>query len=200
MWQMGKRGWQHEEVPREESDFYSLIGNMKGWEAPTSHFSIIMACLVMYAGLKQVVEIGVWKGGTSILLAQAVKVTGGSYVGVDVNIEQARERVVQFGLDEVCSFLEGRSDQVEYTGALIDLLFIDGDHTKEGVRADWDRWVQWVRPGGWIFIDNTVSQSGVIAFFKELQQEEAFRRDFRFVNCQASFGVAVIQRKLREGL
>jgi predicted O-methyltransferase YrrM len=29
-----------------------------------------------------------------------------------------------------------------------DLVFVDGDHSKEGVRADWEAWSPHVRPGG----------------------------------------------------
>lgn len=195
MWRQERKNWNYELVPEEESNFHRLIGDMVGWEAVTSHFSIIMACLVMYARLKRVVEIGVWKGATSVLFAQAVRVTGGSYIGVDVNVQSALERVQRFGFGDVCSFLQGRSDQVPYDGSPIDLLFIDGDHTKESTRSDWDRWTQWLRPGGWIFIDNTTSECGTVAFFKELIEEESFQQEYRFVNCPQSFGVAIIQKK-----
>lgn len=188
--------WNYAPIPEEESNFYRFISDMAGWEAPTGHFAIIMACLVMYSKLKRVVEIGVWKGGTAVLLAHATKIVGGSYIGVDVTVQEGvRERLERFGLGSVASFLEGRSDQVPYDEAPIDLLFIDGDHSKEGTWADWNRWTKWVRPGGWIFIDNTTSERGTSEFFAELQAEESFQKGFRFVNCPASFGVAMIQRK-----
>jgi predicted O-methyltransferase YrrM len=41
-------------------------------------------------------------------------------------------------------------DQVKrlFKGQQIDMLFIDGDHTYEGVKMDWEMYSQLVRPGG----------------------------------------------------
>jgi hypothetical protein len=33
---------------------------------------------------------------------------------------------------------------------LVDFLFIDGDHTYEGVKQDFEMYKQFVKPGGWI--------------------------------------------------
>ena len=43
-------------------------------------------------------------------------------------------------------------NQVEdaLAGEQVDLLFIDGDHTYEGVKQDYEDYKQFVKPGGWI--------------------------------------------------
>lgn len=36
----------------------------------------------------------------------------------------------------------------EWRGPAVDLVFVDGDHSPEGCREDWDVWNSHVRPGG----------------------------------------------------
>jgi|SaaInlV_100m_DNA_2_1039680.scaffolds.fasta_scaffold02887_6 predicted O-methyltransferase YrrM len=36
----------------------------------------------------------------------------------------------------------------------VDLLFIDGDHSYAGVKADFENYSKFVRPGGWIVLDD----------------------------------------------
>jgi cephalosporin hydroxylase len=56
----------------------------------------------------------------------------------------------------------------------IDFLFIDGDHTYEGVRADFDLWSPLVRPGGTVAFHDTVPtdwahEPGVVQIVNELK-------------------------------
>jgi predicted O-methyltransferase YrrM len=56
---------------------------------------------------------------------------------------------------------------VDYSAAVaarwegtIDLVFIDGDHSEAGVRADWEGWHGFVEPGGAVlFHDARLSQA-----------------------------------------
>ena len=57
---------------------------------------------------------------------------------------------------------------VDYSSAVarrwdgaVDLVFIDGDHSEEGVRADWEDWHGFVEPGGAVlFHDARLTQPG----------------------------------------
>jgi predicted O-methyltransferase YrrM len=57
---------------------------------------------------------------------------------------------------------------VDYSNAVarrwagtVDLVFIDGDHSEEGVRTDWEDWHGFVEPGGAVlFHDARQSQPG----------------------------------------
>jgi len=40
------------------------------------------------------------------------------------------------------------------------LLFIDGDHSYEGAKADFDRWSAFVRPGGHMLLHDAVDTGG----------------------------------------
>lgn len=59
-------------------------------------------------------------------------------------------------------------------GQLLDVLFIDGDHSEEGVRQDFDLWAPLVRPGGVVAFHDTIPngtrhEPGVVKFTRELQ-------------------------------
>lgn len=56
-------------------------------------------------------------------------------------------------------------------GELLDVLFIDGDHSAAGVAADWADYGPLVRPGGLVLfhdIVNEYSAAGVVTFWREL--------------------------------
>lgn len=46
----------------------------------------------------------------------------------------------------------------ELGGDLIDLVFIDGDHSYEGCRGDIEAWAPWVRKGGYIVLHDHGNQ------------------------------------------
>jgi cephalosporin hydroxylase len=61
---------------------------------------------------------------------------------------------------------------------LVDFLYIDGDHTEEGVRADYEMYGPLVRPGGLIAFHDIVvdsPQCGVARFWRELRQTRPTR-------------------------
>ena len=65
-----------------------------------------------------------------------------------------------------------RDVEVALKGALLDLLFIDGDHSFEGVRCDFEAYSPLVRPGGVIAFHDVAAgaDDGVPAFWRSLQQ------------------------------
>jgi predicted O-methyltransferase YrrM len=64
---------------------------------------------------------------------------------------EARRLVVEAELDQYVELLDCRSDEVDIEGDL-DLVFIDGDHSFEGCRADVERFAPRVRPGGYFIL------------------------------------------------
>ena len=57
------------------------------------------------------------------------------------------------------SYAAAEIRKVEPPGPL-ELLFIDGDHTYEGAKADFDRWSEYVRPGGHLLFHDAVDAGG----------------------------------------
>ncbi len=196
-WRGGRSGWDQELVPESECDLYHLVEGLRGSDAPTGQPSIIMACIIRYERLKRVVELGVYHGGTTGFLADACRDTGGMCWGVDKEeCWEAQARIEWLGLTSYFTFLHGRTMDVPLVTD-IDLLFIDDGHTLVEVNEDWMRWSPCVRPGGWVFIDNTVSEAGVRGFYGWLEGTANFRKDWEAINVTSSYGMAMLRR--REG-
>jgi predicted O-methyltransferase YrrM len=130
------------------------------------------------AGRRHVVEIGVYEGSSAVLLCEvlgadaelhlidpfghhgwALPAGWGATEGASRRVvERARRRRdgprVVWHVDYSASVAERWTDPV-------DLVFVDGDHSEDGVRADWEGWQRLVRPGGAVvFHDARLSQDG----------------------------------------
>jgi predicted O-methyltransferase YrrM len=106
---------------------------------------------------RTVCEIGTSAAGTLFLLTR-VAAGDATIVSVDLEIAphlaaarrrfgRGRQRVVSIAGD---SHAEETRDRVQaaVSGRPLDALFIDGDHTYEGVKRDWELYAPLVRPGG----------------------------------------------------
>jgi predicted O-methyltransferase YrrM len=121
--------------------------------------------LARRTGARTVIEVGRWRGGSTLALAAAVGPEGRVWsidngekaervLGVDPRELDAQTRAVteRFGLR--VELLRGDSHTLALDVADIDLALIDGDHTYEGVRADFDRFGRRVRVGGAVLLDD----------------------------------------------
>ncbi|GAA1904021.1 class I SAM-dependent methyltransferase [Lapillicoccus jejuensis] len=64
-----------------------------------------------------------------------------------------RRTLRRAGLDDVVTVLVGTSSQVAaWWATSLDLLFVDGSHTEESARADFDGWAHHVRVGGTLLV------------------------------------------------
>ena len=135
-----------------------------------------------------VVEIGTKKGGTLYMWARTVKdiehlisidLPGGKY-GAGYN----KKRIKLYKLfvhDKNCrsAFIRKDSHKAEtltelqqlLRGEMIDFLFIDGDHTYEGVKQDFEMYSPLVKDGGIIALHDIVTETqncGVKDFWQEI--------------------------------
>ena len=85
----------------------------------------------------------------------------------------------------------------ELNGELVDLLFIDGDHTEQGVEADYRDYRHLVRPGGLIAFHDIVEQQPLptnqVYYFWQRIQREAQTEEFIDDPRQCGFGIGVIR-------
>ena len=156
-------------------------------------------CLLRYAeGKRKVAEIGVFEGVNSRQFRSRLPVDG-----VLILVDPYPRRLggtLGFGWirriahAEVAREPNGRVMWVETTGAQapsepsvsrelpVDMLFIDGDHSYEGVRGDWEAWRLHVRRGGIIALHDSVNckMAGVGSerFTQEVVKSDP---EFRFV-------------------
>jgi len=111
------------------------------------------------------VEIGTKFGGTFMIWCEvcpgykiSVDLVEGIHGGVDRLETEKRNKMFLEKYPNQCSFIEGDShDQSTYgkllsvlNGRSIDFLFIDGDHTYEGVKQDYQMYSPLVKSGGYI--------------------------------------------------
>lgn len=111
------------------------------------------------------VEIGRFRGGSTFLIASALG--NGVLHSYDLPIRQGRpgaqldEQLVaaldRFRLSERVRLHVTDSRRAEPPEAPIDLLFIDGDHREEGVRADLERWGPLLSPGGQLLLHDALA-------------------------------------------
>ena len=69
----------------------------------------------------------------------------------------------------------------------IDILIIDGDHSYDMVKADFNNYEKFVKKGGYIFIHDTISWEGVKKFLPEIKYPKI---NFKWVD-----GMALVQKK-----
>ncbi len=95
-----------------------------------------------------VLEIGRNNGGSTFLLACATDVEIMSIDKAPADDDLLRSLFARHDVGANVSLVVADSHRVYSHPAVIDLLFIDGDHTYEGCKLDIDIWHQRVVPGG----------------------------------------------------
>jgi predicted O-methyltransferase YrrM len=130
------------------------------------------------AGRRRVVEIGVYEGSSAAVLCEvldrgaelhlidpfgqhgwALPAGWGATEGASRRVvERARRR---HGGPRVIWHVDYSAAVARRWEGSVDLVFIDGDHSEEGVRADWEGWHGFVAPGGAVvFHDARLTQQG----------------------------------------
>lgn len=168
-------GWLH---PREARRLYELARHCQGRGA--------------------IVEIGSWKGKSTVCLARGSLAGQGAKVhAIDPHTgspEHAREMGQVWTFDEFRQNIEraGLQAQVEphvdFSTSVakvfsepVELVFIDGLHEYEGVKADFDGWFPKVMVGGTIAFHDTTGWPGVLkVVVDDVFKSRHFRR-VRFV-------------------
>jgi predicted O-methyltransferase YrrM len=127
-----------------------------------------------------IVEIGSFLGGSAVLLAGARKLRGSGRVHcvdpfdasgdtfsarVYAEIESARRsplrqrfegNIRRAGLSDWVLVHQGRGDEVAGSWSeSIDMLFLDGDQSREGVRSAYESWSPFLKRGGIIALHNS---------------------------------------------
>jgi len=115
---------------------------------------------------RKVIEIGRYKGGSTLLIAAAMDGSG-EFWSIDNGDKEARlhpqggARGFDEQILEICrrfdlrvNLIVGDSRWVEVDTGEVDLVFIDGDHAYETVKSDFDRFGRRVRVGGAVLLDD----------------------------------------------
>lgn len=115
--------------------------------------------LVRSLGAATIVEIGRFKGGSSFVIAAAMD-EGAELWSYDLHVKLTSEfrgteldaalgrALARYRLAERVHLVVADSRSAEPPPRPVDLVFVDGDHSYEGARADYLAWRERVRPGG----------------------------------------------------
>ncbi len=140
-------------------------------------------------GAATLVEIGRFKGGGTLVLAAGMDPEARLH-SYDLHValrpdmpgpELDRELLAaleRYGLAERVALVVADSKRAEPPSEHCDLVFVDGDHTYAGTRADFEHWRRFVRPGGHLLFHDAVDTGGfgthypgVVALVEELERE-----------------------------
>jgi predicted O-methyltransferase YrrM len=149
-------------------------------------------------GKKHVVEIGVFEGYTTRILAEQSDVDAMIYgidpffpgnLGVCWSEQIARKYNDQYLMNGKLNFIPKLSTEVgSDIPNSVDFVFIDGDHTLAGITADWGYWTNRLISGGIIALHDSVQSPDIHSDFTlgSIQYFEShIRHDVRFeLMCQ----------------
>jgi predicted O-methyltransferase YrrM len=132
------------------------------------------------------VEIGRSKGGSTLLLAAAAG-SGSRVWSYDLHVkgtagassdEELRAALERYGLADRVTLVVADSRTAEPPPPPVDLVLVDGDHSYEGVRADFGAWSTRLRVGGHMVFhdaadlrDLSTPHVGVARFVHELERD-----------------------------
>lgn len=145
------------EVIVDESYYLGMVQN---------HAEIIEATkFVRSLGIKNFMEIGTDQGGTFAIWSKVSAGDGirisldmphGHFGRADYDVNLRDQYLKSLGSNVTMIHGDSHKQEMKVTvkvilgGAQLDFLFIDGDHTYEGVKQDYEMYRDLVKPGGWI--------------------------------------------------
>ena len=138
-----------------------------------------------------IVEIGRYKGGSTLLLAAAMPADARLhsydlhvkqsylYSGADLDRE-LEEALRRYGLADRVELHVADSHAAAPPADRCHLVFVDGDHSYEGVRADYEHWRSTLPPGGHIVFhdaaawgDLSVAHDEIERVMREIERDDA---------------------------
>jgi predicted O-methyltransferase YrrM len=150
--------------------------------------------LVRRLDAQRIVEIGRFKGGSTVVMASAMAPSAhllsldlhvpqpGGVDGARLDAELA-DALARLGLADRVDLRIADSRAVDLPEPGFDVLFVDGDHSYEGSSADFARWAPLLRPGGHLVAHDAVDAGGygttypgVARAFRELVASGGFER------------------------
>lgn len=128
---------------------------------------------------QNVIEIGCYHGATSICIAAALDANGfGQLYCIDINIQNinfATNNISNAGLSHRVTFIhcDSQKDDTSHV-AQASLIFIDADHTYEGVKSDFIKYKQSLTPSGIMVLHDSVKHMDIRRLLNEIVDENEY--------------------------
>jgi predicted O-methyltransferase YrrM len=162
-----------------------------------------------------ILEVGAAGGGTTFLLAQAAA-PGANIITLDLSFNKSRQSAVNCfalaGQHMTCLKHDSqtmdarRAVEASLKGRALDLLYLDGDHSYEGVKADFKLYSPLVRRGGMIVFHDIVEDyrtrygietksyvGGVPRFWSEIKSAHPSVEELIEDEAQDGYGIGVLR-------
>ena len=174
-----------------------LIADVPGWltdEEGEALYDLARAC----SGKGVIVEIGSWKGKSTICLGLGSQAGGALPVyavdpHADYRFGDFKTNIERAGLADlvrpIASLSQPAADDFDEP---IELLFVDGSHEYDLVLEDFEKWVPKVVDGGWVAFHDTTWTAG-----PRKVVGHAIYRSKRFKDVRFVVGSTTVARKVR---
>jgi glycosyltransferase involved in cell wall biosynthesis len=189
----------------EHARIYALTEQLPGWQTPGDSFKLYE--LGWHAG-DVILEIGTFGGrsATATLrgaLANPARTLRPQYYGIDImddSITRTRQILAGEKLGDYCHLFHGvLRDFIPRWNITPTMVFLDGDHSYEGVAADLRLLSGYLRPGTPVFVHdflNRENASGKIGVQRAAQEWERAGHG-RFLGCCGCSALYVVQSPAR---
>jgi predicted O-methyltransferase YrrM len=159
-----------------------------GWNSEADVCQFI-GSLIKMNGYKNVLEIGVFEGETSVKMIEALPI-GGKYTGIDIN----DYRKLDFNkAGKGWNFILGESINVLKTMPEnhFDFIFVDGDHSWENILPEFKEIERVIKPGGVIAYHDSIHLPDVK---KLIEYAHHYKYNTVTLNTSEGRGLSLIQR------
>jgi len=159
-----------------------------GWNSEPDVCQFI-GSLIKMNGYKNVLEIGVFEGETSVKMIEALPI-GGKYTGIDIN----DYRKLDFNkAGKGWNFILGESIKVlaNMPEHHFDFIFVDGDHSWENILPEFKEIERVIKPGGVIAYHDSIHIADVK---KLIEYAHHYKYNTVTLNTSEGRGLSIIQR------
>lgn len=145
--------------------------------------STLIYCQVLWMlaeslGVKAVLEIGIGPSACSgIIFAHSMGTRGGGVlVSIDVETDRPDPKYRALAVEQHVDWLVSHGDSLALIETFpptmqVDLLYVDGDHDYAHAYGDTVGYFKYLRPGGYLVIDDYPGCDGVVDARRQLEQE-----------------------------
>ena len=159
------------------------------------------------AGSQCAVEIGVYEGVNTVNIAKAINSDAVLYaidpfvkgrLGICYYEKIAKLQVGKNKVKGKIKFITAYSEgAAPLTPATIDFIFIDGDHSLEGIKKDWELYAEKIKSGGYMLLHDTkvpAHDPSVAGLGSHQYFESHIKFDNRFTVVDAVDSLTVLKR------